>query len=100
MAGPGHGPAPGQHPIHMHPVCPELADSFTKQAFRSRKLEAKQSQVRPLYRFAATGLGASMWFFVSITIIRTLGLTNVLQLMYRAKKDGAALLGWKHPWDH
>jgi len=40
--------------------------------------------VRPLYRFAATGLGASMWFF----------------LMYRAKKDGPALLGWKHPWDH
>ncbi|KUJ20199.1 uncharacterized protein LY89DRAFT_731425 [Mollisia scopiformis] len=40
--------------------------------------------VRPLYRIAATGLGASMWFF----------------LMYRAKKDGPALLGWKHPWDH
>ncbi|KAF7511365.1 hypothetical protein GJ744_004930 [Endocarpon pusillum] len=39
---------------------------------------------RPLYRFAATALGASMWFF----------------LMYRAKKDGPALLGWKHPWDH
>ncbi|KAL5319487.1 hypothetical protein ACEPPN_012541 [Leptodophora sp. 'Broadleaf-Isolate-01'] len=31
--------------------------------------------VRPLYRFAATGLGASMWFF----------------LMYRAKKDGIVL---------
>lgn len=29
----------GKHPIHIHPV-------------------------RPLYRFAATGLGASMWFFV------------------------------------
>jgi len=54
MAGPG-----AKHPIHIHPV-------------------------RPLYRFAATGLGASMWFF----------------LMYRAKKDGAALMGWKHPWDH
>ncbi|KAL1975316.1 hypothetical protein VTN31DRAFT_3708 [Thermomyces dupontii] len=39
---------------------------------------------RPFYRFAATALGASMWFF----------------LMYRAKKDGPALLGWKHPWDH
>jgi len=37
-----------------------------------------------VYRFAATGLGATMWFF----------------LMYRAKKDGAALMGWKHPWDH
>ncbi|PYH40685.1 uncharacterized protein BP01DRAFT_307721 [Aspergillus saccharolyticus JOP 1030-1] len=47
------------HPIHIHPA-------------------------RPLYRFTATALGASMWFF----------------LMYRAKKDGAALLGWKHPWDH
>ncbi|OKL61964.1 hypothetical protein UA08_02662 [Talaromyces atroroseus] len=49
----------GKHPIHVHPA-------------------------RPFYRFTATALGASMWFF----------------LMYRAKKDGAALLGWKHPWDH
>ncbi|KIV90921.1 hypothetical protein B0A52_06584 [Exophiala mesophila] len=39
---------------------------------------------RPLYRIAATGLGASMWFF----------------LFYRAKKDGPALIGLKHPWDH
>jgi hypothetical protein len=23
-----------------------------------------------------------------------------MQLMYRAKKDGPALLGWKHPWEH
>ena len=23
-----------------------------------------------------------------------------VQLMYRAKKDGPALLGLKHPWDH
>jgi hypothetical protein len=29
----------GKHPIHVHPV-------------------------RPFYRFAATALGASMWFFV------------------------------------
>ncbi|KFH46308.1 NADH dehydrogenase [ubiquinone] 1 beta subcomplex subunit-like protein [Hapsidospora chrysogenum ATCC 11550] len=21
-------------------------------------------------------------------------------LMYRAKKDGPVLMGWKHPWDH
>lgn len=39
MAG-GHGPGGhGGHPVHIHPV-------------------------RPLYRFAAVGLGASMWFFV------------------------------------
>jgi len=37
-----------------------------------------------VYRAFATGLGASMWFF----------------LFYRAKQDGAALLGLKHPWDH
>ncbi|TDZ14238.1 NADH dehydrogenase [ubiquinone] 1 beta subcomplex subunit 2 [Colletotrichum orbiculare MAFF 240422] len=37
-----------------------------------------------IYRYTATALGAGMWFF----------------LMYRAKKDGAVLLGWKHPWDH
>jgi len=30
---------PGTHPIHIHPA-------------------------RPLYRFAATGLGATMWFFL------------------------------------
>ncbi|KAI5804097.1 hypothetical protein DFH27DRAFT_392650 [Peziza echinospora] len=36
------------------------------------------------YRYTATALGASMWFF----------------LMYRAKKDGAVLLGLRHPWDH
>lgn len=66
----------GNHPIHVHPV-------------------------RPLYRFSATMLGASMWFFVSHVIAWKLGnLLITLQLMYRAKKDGPALLGWKHPWDH
>ncbi|EPE34037.1 hypothetical protein GLAREA_07050 [Glarea lozoyensis ATCC 20868] len=58
MAGPTTPPKPGAH--------------------------AQFPPVRPLYRFMATGLGASMWFF----------------LMYRAKKDGPVLLGWKHPWDH
>ncbi|ATY66629.1 hypothetical protein CCM_03935 [Cordyceps militaris CM01] len=38
----------------------------------------------PIYRLTATALGAGMWFW----------------LMYRAKKDGAVLMGWKHPWDH
>lgn len=72
----------GRHPIHVHPA-------------------------RPLYRFAATALGASMWFFVRLSSVRPpshLGSANVIswviQLMYRAKKDGPALLGWKHPWDH
>ncbi|KAF6241600.1 hypothetical protein HO173_000311 [Letharia columbiana] len=55
----GNSGGHGNHPIHMHPV-------------------------RPLYRYSATLLGASMWFF----------------LMYRAKKDGPVLLGWRHPWDH
>ncbi|KAG9232989.1 hypothetical protein BJ875DRAFT_485574 [Amylocarpus encephaloides] len=36
------------------------------------------------YRYIGTGLSAAMWFF----------------LMYRAKQDGAVLMGWKHPWDH
>ncbi|KAH7122474.1 hypothetical protein B0J11DRAFT_340224 [Dendryphion nanum] len=49
----------GPHPVHVHAV-------------------------RPLYRFMATALPASMWFF----------------LMYRAKQDGAVLLGWRHPWEH
>lgn len=38
MGPPKYAPHPN-HPIHIHPV-------------------------RPLYRFMATGLGASMWFFV------------------------------------
>ncbi|KAG5655784.1 hypothetical protein KAF25_008903 [Fusarium avenaceum] len=42
------------------------------------------AHVPRVYRFTATALGAGMWFF----------------LMYRAKKDGAVLLGLKHPWDH
>ncbi|WPG97266.1 Hypothetical protein R9X50_00003900 [Acrodontium crateriforme] len=57
----GRGPAAGAHghPIHIHPA-------------------------RPLYRFAATGLGAAMWFF----------------LFYRARQDMPVLLGWRHPWEH
>ncbi|KAF2404809.1 hypothetical protein EJ06DRAFT_553633 [Trichodelitschia bisporula] len=39
---------------------------------------------RFFHRFAGTALGASMWFF----------------LFYRMRKDGPALMGWKHPWDH
>ncbi|KAJ8488903.1 hypothetical protein ONZ51_g3233 [Trametes cubensis] len=35
------------------------------------------------HRFLATTLGATMWFFI----------------FYRARKDGAKLLGLKHPWD-
>lgn len=41
MAGPNPRAAHGAHPIHIHPA-------------------------RPLYRFAATGLGAAMWFFVRL----------------------------------
>jgi hypothetical protein len=57
----------------------------------------------PLYRFAATALGAGMWFFVRWSPVNG-GKNNtnmeLLQLFYRMKKDGPALLGWKHPWDH
>ncbi|KAJ3525900.1 hypothetical protein NM688_g8334 [Phlebia brevispora] len=35
------------------------------------------------YKFLATTLGATMWFFI----------------FYRARKDGAKLLG-AHPWGH
>ena len=56
--------------------------------------------VRPLYRFMATGLGASMWFFVRWEARASCANADKRQLMYRAKKDGPALLGWKHPWDH
>lgn len=68
------------HPIHIHPA-------------------------RPLYRFTATALGASMWFFVRFPVefywrLCWFQISSDVQLMYRAKKDGPALLGWKHPWDH
>ena len=73
------GPNPGSHPIHIHPV-------------------------RPLYRYSATLLGASMWFFVRLPFDwhrfgGDFRLTS-FQLFYRMKKDGPALLGLKHPWDH
>jgi hypothetical protein len=57
---------------------------------------------RPLYRFAATGLGAAMWFFVRSPIPVKEGVcrTDLKQLFYRMKKDGPVLFGWKHPWDH
>ncbi|KAF9869457.1 hypothetical protein CkaCkLH20_13054 [Colletotrichum karsti] len=48
------------------------------------KFKNPTPHVPGIYRYTATALGAGMWFF----------------LMYRAKKDGAVLLGWKHPWDH
>lgn len=69
------------HPIHIHPA-------------------------RPLYRFTATALGASMWFFVRLPVeylcwrLCWFRIFSDVQLMYRAKKDGPALLGLKHPWDH
>ncbi|KAL2021192.1 hypothetical protein VTK56DRAFT_7379 [Thermocarpiscus australiensis] len=71
------------------------------------------SSARPpvprFYRFAATGLGAAMWFWVccpSIRIDQAGGAASELtesakyQIFYRAKKDAPVLLGWKHPWDH
>lgn len=42
-----------------------------------------------------------MWFFVGFRLPLVLELTlTVVQLMYRAKRDGPALLGLKHPWEH
>jgi hypothetical protein len=44
-----------------------------------------------------------MWFFVSIDITPNIAgewADRGEQLMYRAKKDGPALLGWSHPWEH
>ena len=41
-----------------------------------------------------------MWFFVRHLEAQLLVMLTAAQLMYRAKKDGPVLLGWKHPWDH
>ncbi|PWN99952.1 hypothetical protein FA09DRAFT_294630 [Tilletiopsis washingtonensis] len=35
------------------------------------------------HRYGAKLLGATMWFWI----------------LYRAKQDGAVLLGFRHPWD-
>ncbi|CAN8095815.1 unnamed protein product [Discula destructiva] len=65
------------------PSLSKPTDTMAPQPFKGFP-STYRPHVPPLYRVAATGLGASMWFF----------------LMYRAKKDGAVLMGWKHPWDH
>ncbi|KAI1355012.1 hypothetical protein F5Y01DRAFT_311392 [Xylaria sp. FL0043] len=61
-----------------------------------------KAHVPGIYRFTATALGASMWFFVGGN--RSKGMITranyIVQLMYRARKDGPVLMGWKHPWDH
>ncbi|EGD75837.1 hypothetical protein PTSG_07955 [Salpingoeca rosetta] len=38
----------------------------------------------PMYSYAATGMGAVMWFWI----------------LWRAKHDLPHLLGFEHPWDH
>lgn len=68
------------------------------------------AHVPRIYRFTATALGAGMWFWVSRPrrVFPQVGMAiegrgtdgGLLQIMYRAKKDGPVLLGLKHPWDH
>lgn len=75
-----HSKMAGKHPIHIHPA-------------------------RPLYRFAATGLSASMWFFVRVRL-RLCTYDNAnddMQLMYRAKQDGIRLSlvqNWRRELTH
>jgi hypothetical protein len=87
-----------------------------------------QPHVPRFYRFAATGLGASMWFWVCRPQLR--GLTDLGNFGTGADRTpahvpgeegryddttpkhashepladhdvtGPVLLGWKHPWDH
>lgn len=87
----------GNHPIHIHPVCHPSTCSDLLENWS----ELNCPQARPLYRYTATLLSASMWFFVRHLKPgpSAMSLTTG-QLMYRAKKDGAVLMGWKHPWDH
>lgn len=76
-------------------VTPERLERVKKvesmEWYLARKRAVMGGRVKPtslplhrFYRFAATALGASMWFFI----------------FYRAKQDGPVILGWKHPWDH
>lgn len=68
--GPPKYPRPESHPIHVHPP-------------------------RPLYRFAATALGASMWFFVRISEcsnLRVRGLTAAADVPGEEGRTGAPRL--------
>lgn len=60
------------HPIHMHPVRRPLLESMLlifriMSVFFDTLWKYLCHQVRPLYRYSATLLGASMWFWVRCT---------------------------------
>lgn len=50
----------------------------------TRHGSAPVPQAGPFYRYAAIGLGATMWFW----------------MFYRAKHDWKHWVGIEHPWDH
>ncbi|KAI5294118.1 hypothetical protein KEM52_004678, partial [Ascosphaera acerosa] len=72
-------PTPHPHPHPHHQPRPPAMAGPTSSPTHPIKAPGPG-----IYRFVGTALGASMWFW----------------LFYRAKKEGAVLLGQKHPWDH
>ena len=48
----------------------------------------------------ACGFLYEPWLISLVIYMADFESLSSVQLMYRAKKDGPALLGLKHPWDH
>eukprot|EP00049_Salpingoeca_infusionum_P017609 m.353667 g.353667 ORF g.353667 m.353667 type:complete len:96 (-) comp16817_c0_seq1:294-581(-) len=57
------------------------ASGGSAHAYQDHLLPAEAG---PWYRYAGTGMGAVMWFWI----------------LWRAKHDLPHMLGFEHPWDH
>ncbi|KAB8077993.1 hypothetical protein BDV29DRAFT_167067 [Aspergillus leporis] len=67
----------------------------------SVEIELIQRIVNTLKTWLRTTPSISIQHGLSIALLLRLWvLACGFLLMYRAKKDGPALLGWKHPWEH
>lgn len=68
----------GQHDQHNNREMSHAAAGYTRHG------GAPVPKAGPFYRYSATLLGATMWFW----------------LFYRAKHDWKQWVGIEHPWDH
>lgn len=68
---------PNKQTLHLH-IMSHAAGSYTRHG------GAPVPKAGPFYRYSATFLGATMWFW----------------MFYRAKHDWKHWVGIEHPWDH
>lgn len=96
----------GNHPIHLHPVCSIALLHLIYEQIQNTSLysmELTHDLATRFDRYIATLLlywappCGSLWVCNSNASYLTLIWE---QLMYRAKKEGAVLLGLRHPWEH